>query len=252
MKHRLLILAVSCLLSTSALAASGDWSGWYVGIHAGQSSGDTDARATLGGQWSSETQTLQDFVADTWSTRLDPSDSSYGLQFGVLHQFASGFVLGAELDHSQLHLEDSRSTGLVEVPSFPGLSYNFGNSIELDTKLSLRGRFGFANGRHLFYLTAGWAQVEADAVATVASNGGYLKRGAASDTLDGTEVGAGYEFDFGNQWSLRAEYLRTDLDDIRYATVYQPGSTFVTPAYTETFRQEQDFDVIRIGLSYRF
>lgn len=252
MKHRLLILAASCLLSTSALAANGDWSGWYIGIHAGQSSGDTDARATLGGQWSIESQALRDHVTDNWSTRLDPSDSTYGLQFGMLHQFANGFVLGAELDHSQLHLEESRNTGLVAVPSIPGLSYDFGNSIEFDTKLSLRGRFGFASGRHLFYVTGGWARVDVDAVATVASNGGYLKRGAASDTLDGTEIGAGYEFDFGNQWSLRGEYLMTNLDDLRYDTDYLPGSTFTSPAYLESVRQDVDFDTFRISLDYRF
>jgi hypothetical protein len=57
----------------------------------------------------------------------------------------------------------------------------------------------------LFFVTGGWSQVDAEAVATVASNGGYLKAGRRSDTLDGSVWGAGYEFDFGNRWSLRAE-----------------------------------------------
>lgn len=252
MKHRLLILAASCLLSTSALAANGDWSGWYVGVHAGHSSGDADARATLGGQWSSESQDLQDYVSDTWSTRFDLSDSTYGVYVGMLHQFDNGFVLGGELDHSQLHLEESRATGPVPTDPFPTLTYDFGNAIDVESKLALRARVGYASGRHLFYLTGGVARVEADAVATVESNGNYLKRGVASETLDATEIGAGYEFDFGNQWTLRAEYLRTDVDDFRFDTVYEPGSAFVDPPYTESFRQDLDFDVFRIGLSYRF
>jgi opacity protein-like surface antigen len=252
MKHRLLILAASCLLSTSALASEGDWSGWYVGVHAGQGSGDATARASLGGAWAGETPDLQNYVANAWSTNFDPSDSTYGLYGGVLHQFANGFVLGGELDHSQLHFEESRATGLVATPTFPALSYDFGNRIDVESKLSLRARFGYASGRHLFYLTGGVAQVEADAVATVESNGNYLKRGVASETLDATEIGAGYEFDFGNQWSLRAEYIRTDADDFSYDTVYQAGSSFVTPAYIETFRQSLEFDSFRIGLSYRF
>lgn len=252
MKHRLLTLAAACLLSTPALAADGDWSGWYVGLHAGHSSGDTDARATLGGAWASESPALQEFVADTWSTRFDPSDSTYGVQVGYLHQFANGFVLGGELDHSQLHFEESRSTGQVPTPPFPSLTYDFGNAINVDSKLSLRARFGYANGRHLFYVTGGWARVDADAVATVASNGNYLKRGVASETLDGTDFGAGYEFDFGNQWTLRAEYLRTNVDDFSFSTDYVAGSSFTSPAYTETFRQDLDFDAFRIGVSYRF
>ncbi|HEU0153508.1 MAG TPA: outer membrane beta-barrel protein [Arenimonas sp.] len=252
MKHRLLILAASCLLSTSALAATGDWSGWYVGIHAGHASGDADTRPTLGGAWSSESQALRDEVVDGWSASFDPSDSTYGVQIGMLHQFANGFVLGGELDHSQLHFEESRATGPVPTTTFPSLSYDFGNTLDADSKLSLRGRFGYASGRHLFYLTGGWARVDVDAVATVASNGNYLKRGAASESLDGTEFGAGYEFDFGNQWSLRAEYLRTNVDDLRFDTAYVAGSAFVDPPYTESFRQDLDFDAFRIGLSYRF
>lgn len=252
MKHRLLILAASCLLSTSALAADGDWSGWYVGIHAGQSSGDADARVSLGGAWASESQALRDDVTNRWSTSFDQDDSTYGLQFGYLHQFANGFVLGGELDHSQLHLEDSRSTGPQPTTPFPTLTYNFGNSISLDSKLSLRARMGFASGRHLFYVTGGVARVDADASASVASNGNYLKRGVASETLDATDLGAGYEFDFGNQWTLRAEYIRTDVDDFRFDTAYVAGSSFTDPAYTESFRQSQDFDAFRIGVSYRF
>lgn len=252
MKHRLLILAASCLLSTSALASGGDWSGWYVGIHAGHASGDADARVSLGGQWSAESQGLRDDVTNGWSTSFDPSDSTYGLQFGVLHQFANGFVLGAELDHSQMHFEESRSTGPQPTATFPSLTYDFGNAINVDSKMSLRARFGYASGQHLFYLTGGVARVDADASASVASNGNYLKRGVASETLDATEIGAGYEYDFGNQWSLRAEYIRTDADDFSYDTAYLAGSSFVTPAYTETFRQSLEFDSFRIGLSYRF
>lgn len=252
MKHRLLILAASCLLSTSALAADGDWSGWYVGVHAGQGSADASARASLGGAWSIETPELRTFVADTWSTRFDQDDSTYGLYGGLLHQFANGFVLGGELDHSQLHFEDSRATGQVGIGPTPALTYDFGNAIDVKSKLALRARFGYATGPHLFYLTGGIARVESDALATVESNGNYLKRGAASETLDATEVGAGYEYDFGNQWSLRAEYLRTDVDDFRFDTAYVPGSSFTDPAYTESFRQELDFDVFRIGLTYRF
>jgi opacity protein-like surface antigen len=161
-------------------------------------------------------------------------------------------VLRADLDHSQLHFEESRATGPQPTTAFPSLTYDFGNALDVDSKLSLRARLGYASGRHLFYLTGGVARVDADAVATVESNGNYLKRGVASETLDATEIGAGYEFDFGNQWSLRAEYLRTDVDDFSFSTAYEPGSSFLDPAYTETFRQSLEFDSFRIGLSYRF
>jgi outer membrane immunogenic protein len=247
-----LALCVGSAAAFAANAASADWTGWHVGVHAGHASGDSDADVTLGGQWAIEPQSLRDHVTNTWSDDMEPSGAAYGLQFGYDHQFPSGFVLGAEIDYSHLGLDDSRSTGLQPVPTSPGLSYNFSNAVELDSQISARLRLGFASGRHLFYLTGGWTEVDVEAAAAVASNGGYLKAGGASESLDGAIWGAGYEFDFGNQWSLRAEYLMTDVDDLEFDTGYLPGSTFVSPAYTEHFRQDADFDVIRIGITYRF
>lgn len=252
MIKRYSLLAACCLLSAPALAADDNWTGWHVGAHAGHGSGSSDARVSLGGAWSAESAALRDHVTDTWSTDLDPSGSVFGLQFGYDHQFGNGFVLGAELDYSQLNLDDSRSTGMVAVPAIPSLAYDFGNRIELEDQVSLRARLGYASGRHLFFVTGGWSQADAEATATVTSNGGYLKAGHRSDTLDGSVWGAGYEFDFGNRWSLRAEYLATDLDELRFDTVYLPGSTYVSPAYTESFRQDVDFDTFRLALNYRF
>ncbi len=252
MHKRLYVLIATCLLSANAVAAEGDWTGWHVGAHAGHGSGDSQADVALSGNWNVENQTLRDHVVSNWSTDLDPSGGAYGVQFGYDHQFANGLVLGAELDYSQLRMDDARATGSTPVPAFPGLSYDFSNSIELDNMASLRARLGYAFGRHLVYATGGWAQVDAEATAGVVSNGGYRKLGRESERLDGTEWGVGYAFDFGNRWSLRAEYLRTDVDDLKYDTAYQPGSTFVSPAYNETVRQDLEFDVIRLGVDYRF
>ncbi|KAF1721741.1 outer membrane protein [Pseudoxanthomonas wuyuanensis] len=252
MNKRLSVFAVACLLSANAAAANGDWTGWYIGGHAGYGNGDSEARIDLGGQWSIESQQLRDHVASSWSTDLDPSGSAYGVQLGYQYQFQNNLVLGMELDYSQLGMDDARRTGLTPVPSIPSLSYDFGNSIELDNKLALRAKLGYVINRHLLFATAGWTRVDAEASAGVVSNGGYNKLGGRSDRVDGVEWGLGYEFDFGNRWSLRAEYLRTDADDLRYDTVYQPGSSFVSPAYTESVRQDVDFSIFRLGVNYRF
>lgn len=252
MFKRLSILIAASLLSTTAMAAEGGWTGWYVGANAGRGNGESEARVALGGQWSIESQALRDHVVSFWSTDLDPGGSAYGLQFGYNHAFDGGFVLGAELDYSQLNIDDSRSTAQVPTPPFPTLSYAVDNDVEANNMATLRGKIGYAADRHLFYLTGGFAQVDVDASAQILSNGGYSKLGTHSERLDGSQWGAGYEFDFGNQWSARIEYLRTNLDDLRYDTVYLPGSTFVTPAYTETFTQDLDFDTVRVGVNYRF
>jgi outer membrane immunogenic protein len=250
MFKRLSVFIAMSLLSANAMA--GDWTGWHVGGNAGYGDGSSDAKVSLGGQWSIESQALRDHVTGNWSHDLDASGSAYGLQFGYDHQFESGLVLGAELDYSMLDIEESRSTGSNPVPGIPSLSYNFANSIEAENMASLRAKLGYGWDRHLIYATAGWAQVEVEATAQVLSNGNYSKLGRESDRLDGVQYGIGYEFDFGNQWSLRAEYLRTETDDVKFQTAYRPGSAFLTPAYTENFKQEFDLDIFRLGVNYRF
>jgi len=252
MFKRLSILIAVSLVSTSAMAAGGDWTGWYVGGNVGHGSGESDTNVTLGGQWSAESAALRGEVVQQMSQELDPSGSAYGLQFGYNHEFASGFVLGAELDYTALNIDDSVTVGPRATTAFPSLSYTTVNGVEANDMISLRGKIGYAADRHLFYATAGWAQVDVDMAAGIVSNGGYAKLGGDSDRIDGTQYGLGYEFDFGNQWSARIEYLRTNLDDIRYTTAYLPGSTFVTPAYTETVNQDLDFDTVRIGVNFRF
>lgn len=251
MNKRLTLLAAACLFSANAFAADG-FTGFYIGAHAGHGKGDSDNSVALGGAWASESAALQAEVVDGFSQSLNPSGSTFGVQLGYDHQFASGFLLGGEFDYSKLNVEDTDSTGLQPTTTFPSLSYNFTNRIEADDSLSLRLKAGYTNGSHLVFVTAGIGQVDVDASAGMVSNGGYNKLGTTSKSLDTTVWGVGYEYLFADNWSFRFDYLNTDADDFRYDTVYQPGSSFVTPAYTETVRQEFDYDTFRVGVNYRF
>lgn len=252
MHKRLSALIALTLLAGTASAAEHDWTGWHVGLHAGHGSGSSDARVALGGQWSVESADLREHVASTWSTDLDPSGNAYGVQFGYARHFDNDLVFGVEVDYSWLGVDETRRTGAQPVPTIPGLSYDFANSIELDDMASLRATLGYAFDRHLVYATAGWARVDAEASAGVVSNGGYDKFARHDDRLDGTVFGVGYAVGFGDGWSLRVEYLRSNVDELRFDTEYQPGSTFVSPSYDETVRQDVDLDVLRVGIDYRF
>jgi outer membrane immunogenic protein len=253
MHKRLTLLIAACLLSTNAMAA-GDWTGFYVGGNIGHGKGDSDADlVALGGAWSSESQALRDHVTNNWSTDLDASGPTYGAQFGYNHQFEGGFVLGGEIDYSRVDVEETRTSGPLAVPSVPSLNYDFRNSVEVSDIATLRIKLGYAFDRHFVYFTGGLAKADAEAAAQITSNGGYRKRGSVTERLDGTQLGVGYEYSFGNQLSIRAEYLRTDLDDFDdYTTLYLPGSTFVTPAYTERFSQDLELEQFRVGFNYRF
>ena len=252
MIKRLSVLIAASLLSTSAMAAEGDWTGWYVGGDIGKTDGNSDVNVALSGAWTSESQALRDHVTNQMSNDLDPDGTAFDVHFGYDHQFDGGFVLGGEFEYSKLNLDASEVVGPLPTVPFPSLSYTTRNAVEANHSLSLRAKFGFASGRHLFYGTAGFTRVDVDATAGITSNGNYLKLGQNSDNLSGTQYGVGYEFDFGNQWSGRFEYLRTNVDEMDYNTNYLPGSAFVTPAYNERISQDLDFDTFRLGVNYRF
>lgn len=250
MFKRLSILVAASLLSANAMA-SDNWTGWYVGGNAGYSRGTSDVETTLGGAWSSESAALQSHVVNEMSPSLDPDGVQYGVQLGYNHSFGN-FLLGGELSYNRMNMDDNRQTGPKATAPFPSLTYDVGNRAEVDDELALRIKLGYAGDRHAVYGTVGMARVDATYTASITSNGNYRKRNSEADNLHGVQFGVGYEYDFGNNWSLRAELLRTNLEDTDFVTEYQPGSSFVTPAYIENVNQDLDYTTLRIGVNYRF
>lgn len=250
MFKRLSILVAASLLSANAMA-SDNWTGWYIGGNAGYSRGSSDVETTLGGQWSTESAPLQNHVVSEMSPSLDPDGVQYGVQLGYNHSFGN-FLLGGELSYNRMNMDDNRQTGPKPTPPFPSLTYDVGNRAEIDDELALRIKLGYAANRHAVYGTIGMARVDATYTASIVSNGLYNKRNSEADNLHGVQFGVGYEYDFGNNWSLRTELLRTDLEDTDFVTEYQPGSSFVTPAYIENVNQDLDYTTLRIGVNYRF
>jgi outer membrane immunogenic protein len=247
MYKKLLALALAGVFSGSAFAAD-DFTGFYVGGNVGSSNADSDTSVALGGTWSIESQGLRDSFTSSFSD-LSPSGTSYGVQLGYDFQFDNNFVLGIEFDYNQLGLDQARPASATNTS---GVIYNAITRVDADQMYSLRPKFGYAFENTMLYATAGWAWTSTDFSAEVLSSGNYSKAGAASETLSSVVWGAGVEHKFGNNWSLRLEYLNVNGDDTSYNTAYRAGSTFVTPAYLETINQDLDYDIIRIGVNYRF
>ncbi|KFN44603.1 outer membrane protein [Arenimonas oryziterrae] len=239
------------LFSTSASAAD-SWTGFYAGANAGRANGDSRSQLAFGGNWAIETPAFRDEVRNTWSTDLDPSGFTGGVQAGYDHQFNNRFVLGVEFDINSVNLDETRLTPPTSVSAAPSVTYSYGNSIDTGRALSLRPRFGVAfDNNTLLYLTGGWTRVKVEGGAEILSNANYSKIGAGSKTLNGTIWGIGVEHRFGNsKWSGKLEYLRSKLDDFTFATTYRAGSSF--PGYSETVTQDLSYRTIRVGFNYRF
>lgn len=183
---------------TKAPPAVYGWDGWYIGVHAGYASGDTNLVTLNSG-----------FEA------LRPRGMIGGLQTGYLRHLSRDWVLGFEADFS---------TGDFDAPGRQQIDY-FGTA---------RSRLGYAQGPWLFYGTGGvaWAM---SAVAPVAGG------------LDGHRMphvgwtaGVGVEYALNAAWSVRAEYLYVDLDNV----LVTRGNVNVT--------EDMTFNVFRVALNYRF
>jgi outer membrane immunogenic protein len=250
-------IALFAALATSAIAAPAfaqdgedDWTGAYIGVHAGYNGLKSDSDVALGGQWTTESAALQGEVVSRWSASQSIDDMNYGAQIGYNFN-AGGAVIGVEADISVLN-GDNVSSRTQASTAFPTLSYTYGNTVDPKHAISLKGKLGAPMGRTLFYVHGGWQWVRADVGAEILSNGGYSKAGGLTETFDGYTVGGGVEHKFSRNVSARLEYGYSDLGDATYATAYRPGSTFVTPAYNETFTQDMRMHSVRLGLNFHF
>lgn len=107
-----------------------------------------------------------------------------------------------------------------------------GVSTEIDHVGSVRGRLGYlVTPSFLIYGTGGFAYAGYDFNANGDKD---------SESFTGYQIGAGTELKFSDPWSLRLEYIYTDLD----------SETLNHNGVANTY--DPDFHTVRAGLSYKF
>lgn len=245
------LLAAAAVL-TAGSASAQEWTGFYVGANVSNSSGESSSDVATGGQWSTENATLRSGFEDLLSASLDPEGTGFGVQAGYNWTVTDHVVLGVEGSYAQLGVDDDRAPGQTATPFGPTPTYAPVNSIEAEGQFNLRGSLGYDFSPVLAYVTVGYSSVDATAVTEVLGSNGYSKAGESSDWVQGFSYGVGAAIRFGGPWSARLEYSHTEYDDMTYDTAYRAGSTFVTPAYTETVTQSLELDTIQFGINFHF
>ncbi len=245
------MLAAVALL-TAGSASAQEWSGFYVGGNVSNSSGDSSSDVVTGGAWAGESATLRNGFEDLLSASLDPEGTGFGVQAGYNWTLTDHVVVGVEGSYAQLGADDGRAPGQTATPFGPSPTYAPVNSIEADGQFNLRGSLGYDFNPLLAYVTFGYSTVDATASTEVLSSAGYSKAGGDSDWVGGFSYGVGAAMRFGGPWSARLEYSHTEYDDMTYDLAYRPGSTFVSPAYTERVTQSLELDTIQLGVNFHF
>jgi outer membrane immunogenic protein len=200
-----------------------------------------------------------------------------GLQAGYNWQFLPNWIVGFETDFQGSSL-DHRSTCILpcgtQIALVPGIlgalfPVTFSDdSLEHNLRWfgTVRGRFGYAVGPAMVYITGGLAYADIERNGNVAGSttllgiipinsfgGGFN----TSSVKTGGTIGAGVEAKLGGGFSVKAEYLFVDFGTINdtFSTVFttslipgQAGTVAATRTFSTTVRE----NIFRIGVNYQF
>jgi len=224
-----------------------DWTGWYIGAHAGVIRGSSNWTATPLGPagppvaGSFDLPFNFDFMAGTGSYVA-------GLQGGYNYVLPSRWMLGVEGDvsfpNSDVVMPYSvKGSQTVASPSIGQVTYGEA-AIHYG---SVRGRVGYAFDSLLLYGTGGFAwtynQVTRSQDATPLV-GGFAAPGTVETALLwrlGWVAGIGMEIPIAGNWSAKAEFLETGFG--------RKGAFFA--ASVDTFQSDLAMQSIRLGLNYK-
>ena len=221
-----------------------DWTGFYIGAHAGYGWASGDGTTSYRPNPAA-------FGANPFSASTDLDGFLGGVQGGFNWQ-SGGFVGGVEADISWSGMDGSERVAPLSLfggPAVPGWFQN--QSGDIDWFGTVRVRAGFlATPEMLLYATGGLAVADVSyRTFTSFTPAPPFQYGAsASETATGWTVGAGAEWAFAPNWSVKAEYLYFDLGDLDYvAPPRAPNPPF---AVTQSF--DTTGSIVRVGVNYRF
>jgi outer membrane immunogenic protein len=238
----------------AAVVAVYNWSGFYVGANVGYGWGTdptvltTDTDGAPGGPFSA-------LLVQAGAAAAKPEGIIGGVQAG--YNWQSGrLVAGLEADFSGTDIQSSNDfSGPVGVTRFVHTDQR------LEWLATVRGRIGFLPAEQLLlYATGGLAvgQVSTNSSLTttvannvpacIAANIGICFGTSDRSTRVGWTVGAGAEYAFSSNWSVKAEYLFVSLErsaSTGLDTRFNPPLQF----HADT---RNDFHIARVGLNYRF
>jgi outer membrane immunogenic protein len=215
-----------------------NWTGFYVGLHAGAASTDGDLTTQV---------TDGFFFNDQITNTFRKTGFIGGGQIGYNYQSGMA-VFGLEADASSLNVKSSVS-GFD--PFFSGKGNTATLSSSIDWLVTARARAGIAaTPALLLYVTGGLAvagvnvsyQNNAIAPGVLLSNSLSV-----NETRYGWTAGFGAEYALGGNWSVKGEYLRVMLGDTTVNVPFDPATNA-----TGSIKVSQNVDLIRAGLNYKF
>jgi outer membrane immunogenic protein len=189
------------------------WTGFYIG-------------GNIGGAWA-----RHDVTDSIFGVNFDNGGNNGvfigGGQLGFNYQI-NNFVLGVEGDFDWGANNNNSGNGVF----VPGLRQTIGVTSNDTWIATAAARFGVAVDRVLFYGKAGGGWVGNNGFTVTNVTTGASITGSNSNTASGWLVGAGIEWAFANNWSVKFEYDYLGLTGRTFTvpagSVFLAGDTFTT------------------------
>jgi outer membrane immunogenic protein len=228
------------------MAAVYSWTGFYVGGNVGYSW--FDRNSTL-----ANTETVAFFAPAIAAGALpsiygvNPRGWLGGGQVGYNWQ-AGMWVFGVEGDIQGADIKGSAILNTTGIPGFVPITATA--TEKLNWFGTARGRVGIAANTALFYVTGGLAYGNVNhTFFTAAPAVGQSAFGSNTQVDVGYTVGAGVEWAFNNNWSVKGEYLYMDLGNRSVTAV---GLTGTPVTATLALRTHEQYNIARVGLNYKW
>jgi outer membrane immunogenic protein len=177
------------------------WTGFYAGMDAGFVFNNVQLRSQQLGFTN---------PSETCNTSSDFSTFFPGIQLGYMYQFPNDLVSGIETNVT-FNTKQNDTLGCI-CPNNPNASDRFSFRNQMQSSIKGRGGRALNWNQSIFlpYLTAGASFANTEL--TYKNEGGdyYSKKTSQSGWL----IGAGIEWSFRQNWSLRAEYSYVDYGNI--------------------------------------
>jgi outer membrane immunogenic protein len=219
----------------AAAASVYNWSGFYIGGHAGYGIGMND-------------YTDSSFFFQTKGFLA-------GGQIGF-NQQSGNVVFGIEADASWANIKGDQTLNIGG--PLIGFAQTGRASTEIDSLVSVAGRFGFAQDHWLVYLKAGvaWAHMSHTFgfdLSTFAAPPIVQTIATSHDsTRAGHLIGFGAEYAIGGNWSAKAEYNLVNFGDFAAWFTGTQTAAGVTTPFTSRILLEQSLHIVKVGVNYRF
>jgi outer membrane immunogenic protein len=218
------------------------WTGFYAGLNAGYSfsANNTDKLSPV------SSNLFPAFTAGAVAQPGSLGQSGFigGGQMGYNYQFKKHWLTGLEIDFQYTDIRDS-SDRTSTIPPFANTNVHQ----NLSWLGTVRPRIGYIpTSRLLLYATGGPAWGRTNSSASIVDAVGEYFCGSSASMRTGWTAGAGLEWAFMNNFSLKAEYLYYDLgsDTVHVFTVVAVQPSLMVA------RVQTTGNILRVGFNYKF